>query len=92
MPPRSSRRLLPAFAIAGLLLLPPLQTTVRALPLSGPDGPAAARWEVGDLFSWLGQTFASLRAEDGESPVPVNPDPLDGGPEGDTGKLIDPDG
>lgn len=89
MHPRSLRRLLPAFAVAGTLLF---SGTVQALPLSGPDGPAGTRWDGETVLSWLGQTFASLWAETGGSPVPVSPDPLDGGPEDDTGKLIDPDG
>lgn len=50
---------------------------------------------AGDLLTWLGRTFTGLWTEasaPGESPGAVNPDPLDGGPEGDTGPLIDPDG
>ncbi len=93
MHPRLLRRLLPAFAVAGTLFL---SGTVQALPLSGSAGRAAARREAGwdgkTLLSWLGQTFASLWAEEGGSPIPASPDPLDGGPEGDTGKLIDPNG
>lgn len=89
MHPRSLRRLIPASAVAGLLLLP---GAVRALPLSAPDGPATVRWQVGDLFSWLGQSFSSLWAEEEGAIVPASPDPLDGGSEVDTGKLIDPDG
>lgn len=89
MHPRSLRRLIPASAVAGLLLLP---GAVRALPLSAPDGPAAVRWQIGDLFSWLGQTFASLWAEEEGANAPASPEPLAGGSESDTGKLIDPNG
>ncbi|HSN86618.1 MAG TPA: hypothetical protein VL025_07655 [Thermoanaerobaculia bacterium] len=102
MPPRSLRRLLPAAALAGTLLLPVLPATARALPLTGPDGPAsvhrAASRDAGGLFNWLGRTIASLWTGDspaGGSPGTIgtiSPDPLDGGPEGDTGPLIDPDG
>lgn len=99
MPPRSLRRLLPAAALAGTLLLPVLPATARALPLTEPDGPASvhrgASWDTGGLLTWLGRTLAGLWAESspaGESPGTISPDPLDGGPEGDTGPLIDPDG
>lgn len=97
MHPRPLRRLLPAAALAGTLLLPVLPGTARALPLTGADATVqrAASWDTGTLLAWLGRSIASFWAEsspEGGSPGAVSPDPLDGGPEADTGPLIDPNG
>jgi hypothetical protein len=92
MAPRVLRRRLSGAALAGLALLP---TAAGALPLfdrNRPDRQPAIHEEAGGFLAWVGKVVSGLWEETGIM-IDPNGDPRPGDTsEGDTGKLIDPDG
>jgi hypothetical protein len=90
MAPRSLRRRLSGVVIAGSLAL--LPTVAGALPLFNADRQAVIHEEAGGFLAWLGEAFTPLWEYTGMMIDPNgNPRP-NGTSDGDTGKLIDPNG
>ena len=90
MAPSPLRRLLSALALAGSLAL--LPSAAGALPLFDPDRQAAIHEETGSFLAWLGEVFTPIWEYTGMIIDPDGKPRPNGTSEGDTGKLIDPDG
>lgn len=90
MAPRPLRRRLSGLILAGSLAL--LPTAAGALPLFNTDRQPTAQEETGGFLTWVGEVFTRVWEETGMIIDPDgNPRP-NGTSDGDTGKLIDPDG
>ena len=92
MAPRTLRRRLSGVVLAGLALLPAAAGALPRFDCDRPDRQPAIHEKAGGFLAWVGEVVTGLWEETGMIIDPDGNPRLNGTSEGDTGKLIDPDG